>query len=68
MKKTNRRLIRASEFTKRWMKDPKFRAEYEALEDEFARLAAVKSERTRLSEPHPAILPQATRRPKKIAR
>jgi hypothetical protein len=63
-----RRTIRVSELSKQWMKDPKYRAEYEALEEEFSRIAAPEYERTRLREPHPLILLQATKRPKKIAR
>ncbi len=41
-KRRTRRMIRVSELAKQWMKDPKYRAEYDALEEEFARIAASK--------------------------
>ena len=36
-----RRHIPAEEAAKEWMKDPEFRAEYDALEDEFALASAL---------------------------
>lgn len=60
--------IRVTELAKKWMKDPKFRAEYNALEEEFSSLAASKHERTRLSEPHPLIHHQSKSKRKKTAR
>jgi len=36
-----RKFIRVEEAAKEWMKDPEFRAAYDALEDEFALAAAL---------------------------
>jgi ribosome-binding protein aMBF1 (putative translation factor) len=36
-----RKYIPVEEVAKEWMKDPKFRAEYDALEDEFALVSAL---------------------------
>jgi ribosome-binding protein aMBF1 (putative translation factor) len=41
------KLIRATDLHKEWMKDPKYRAEYEALEKEFALIGAMMAARAR---------------------
>jgi ribosome-binding protein aMBF1 (putative translation factor) len=41
------KLIRAKDLHKEWMKDPKYRAEYDALEEEFALIGAMMDARAR---------------------
>ena len=41
------KLIRANDLHKEWMKDPKYRAEYDALEEEFALIGAMMDARAR---------------------
>jgi ribosome-binding protein aMBF1 (putative translation factor) len=41
------KLIRATDLHKEWMKDPKYRAEYDALEPEFALIGAMMDARAR---------------------
>jgi hypothetical protein len=60
-------MTKISDLHKKWMKDPEYRKEYAALEEEFAELAAQAKARMRkgLHLPHPE---EAAKRPSRRMR
>ena len=46
---------RVDDLHNKWMKNPKYRREYEALEEEFSLTAALDRKSTRLNSSHPRL-------------